>query len=51
VDDYMDEGEPSYGAHQGATNTNRPLHAGDPGGVQGPKTRAANKRIVSRKDA
>jgi len=52
ISDYMDEGEPSFGAHQGASNTNRELHASnqrDSG--HGPKTRAANKRILRGKDA
>jgi hypothetical protein len=48
VSDYMDEGDPSFGAHQGVNNTNRELHAHNPkGDQQGAKTRAANKAIVS----
>jgi hypothetical protein len=48
VADYMDEGDPSFGAQQGANNTNRELHAHDPRVIQqGAKTRAANKRIFS----
>jgi len=52
VSDYMDEGDPSFGAHQGASNTNRELHASNQrDGGHGPKTRAANKRILKGKDA
>ncbi len=51
VSDYMDEGDPSLGAQQGANHTNRELHARTVSiDQQGPKTRAANKRIVSGKD-
>ena len=46
--DYMDEGDPSFGAQQGANHTNRELHAHDPrADQQGPKTRAANKSMYS----
>lgn len=41
VSDYMDEGDPSFGAHQGASNTNREMHAHND--LQGPKTRKANR--------
>ena len=48
--DYMDEGDPSMGAHQGRTHTNRDLHAHDPrANQQGAKTRAATKDIISRR--
>lgn len=48
--DYMDEGDPSFGAHQGMNNTNRDLHAHDPrANQQGAKTRAASKDIISRR--
>lgn len=45
--DYMDEGDAFDGeaVHQGATNTLRDRNA-DAGSGQGPKTRAANRRIV-----
>lgn len=50
VPDFMDEGDPSFGAHQGASNTNRELHAHDPRTApQGAKTRQANKDIISRR--
>lgn len=48
--DDMDEGEPSLGAHQGRNHTNRDLHAHDPrANMQGAKTRAATKDIISRR--
>jgi hypothetical protein len=52
IPDYMDEGEPSFGAHQGVNHTNRELHAKNPkADQQGARTRAANKDIVSRRGA
>jgi len=45
--DYMDEGDPSLGAHQGRNHTNRELHAHDQ--HQGAKTRKATKDIISRR--
>lgn len=46
VSDYMDEGDPSMGAQQGANHTNREQHVRG-STIQGAKTRTANKDIVS----
>ena len=47
VADYMDEGDAlgDDGLQQGRTNANRPMRTEAKDG-QGPKTRAANQRIV-----
>jgi len=42
--DYFDDGEPSLGAQQGATNTNREAHSH--GRLQGRKTVKANRSIL-----
>jgi hypothetical protein len=48
--DYMDEGDPSLGAHQGRSNSNREAHAHDPrANLQGTKTRKATKDQISRR--
>jgi hypothetical protein len=48
VSDYMDEGDPSFGAQQGANHTNWELHGHKlRADQQGPKTRAANKAMNS----
>jgi hypothetical protein len=44
VTDYYDEGEPSGGAQQGADRTRNPTK--DVISSQGPKTRAANRRMA-----
>lgn len=42
--DYLDDGDASGGAQQGATNTNRDAHSHRPS--QGPKTQKANRQIL-----